>query len=65
MKKPFFNQENGIEWYVNINPVEKYLKIDRIDNQIASKFVNLNSEKRSLRKTIKHISKHRLGSSSN
>ncbi len=64
MKKPFFNQENGIKWYVNLNPVEKYLKIDRIDNQIESKFVNLNSEKRSLRKTIKHIPKHRLGSSS-
>ena len=64
MKKIFFNQENGIKWYVNLNPVEKYLKIDRIDNQIASKFVNLNSEKRSHRKNIKHIPKNRLGSSS-
>ena len=64
MKKPFFNQENGIEWYVNHNPVEKYLQIDKIDNQIASKFVNLNSEKRIPRKTTKQISKHRLESSS-
>ena len=64
MKKAFFNQENGIEWYVNLNPVEKYLKIDKIDNQIASKFVSLNSEKRIPRKATKQIPKHRLESSS-
>lgn len=64
MKKPFFNQENGIEWYVNQNPVEKYLKIDRIDNQTANKFVSINSKKRLPRKTIKQIPKLRIGSSS-
>ena len=64
MKKPFYDQENGIEWYVNLNPVEKFLKIEKVDDQTASKFVNLNSEKRIPRKTIKHIPKHRIGSSS-
>ena len=64
MKKAFFNQENGIEWYVNLNPVEKYLKIDKIDNQIASKFENFNSEKRFPRKSIKHNPKPQLESSS-
>ncbi len=64
MKKPIFDQETGIEWYVNKNPVEKYLKIDRIEHQTASKFVSLSSEKHLPRKKIKQIHKHRIGSSS-
>ena len=64
MKKPFLYKENGIEWYVNLNPVDKYLKIDRIDNQIASKFVHVNYKKRFTPNTIKNTPKHRLGSSS-
>jgi hypothetical protein len=64
MNKPFIDQETGIEWYVNENPVEKYLKIDRIDSQMASKFVSLNSEKHLSRKKIKQIHKHRIVASS-
>jgi hypothetical protein len=64
MNKPFIDQETGIEWYVNENPVEKYLKIDRIHNQMASKFVSLNSEKHLPRKKIKQIHKHRMVASS-
>ncbi len=64
MNKPFIDQETGIEWYVNENPVEKYLKIDRIDNQMASNFVSLNSEKHLSRKKIKQIHKHRIVASS-
>ena len=64
MKKSFFDQENEIEWYVNQNPVEKYLKIDKIDNQIASKFASINSEEHFPRKKIKLIHKHRIGPSS-
>ena len=64
MKKPFFNKENGIEWYVNLNPVEKYLQADRNDNQIAGKFVSTDSGKRFPRKMIKRIPKHRIESSS-
>ena len=53
MKKPFIKQENETYWYVSRNPIEKYLKIDRIDNQIVSKFVRINSEEHYFRKKIK------------
>ena len=53
MKKPFVKQENEIDWYVSYEPIEKYLKIDRMDNQTISKFVRLNSEKHFCRKKIK------------
>ena len=45
MKKPFAKQEEEIDWYVSRNPIEKYLKIDRVDSQTVSKFVSINSEK--------------------
>jgi len=55
MKKPFVKQENEIDWYVSQNPIEKYLKIDRVDNQTVSKFVRINSEGQFYRKKIKQI----------
>ena len=63
MKKPFVKQENEIDWYVSHEPIDKYLKIDRIDNQTVSKFVRINSEKHLNRKKIKQIHKHQIGSS--
>ena len=44
MKKPFVEQKNKTDWYVNHNPIEKYLHINRIDNRTVSKFVHTNSE---------------------
>ena len=55
MKKPFVKQENEIDWYVSYEPIEKYLKIDRMDNQTISKFVRINSEKHFYRKKLKLI----------
>jgi hypothetical protein len=44
MEKSLIKQENKINWYVSENPIEKYLNNDRVDYQIASKFVCINSE---------------------
>ena len=61
MKKPFFKQEDEIDWYVSQNPIEKYLKIDRIDNQTTSKFVSIKSDGHLSRKKTKQILKHQIG----
>ena len=53
MKKPVVKQEKEIDWIVSQNPIEKYLKIDRVNNQTISKFVSINSEKNFYRKKIK------------
>ena len=45
MKRPIAKLEKEIDWYVSRNPIEKYLKIDRVDSQTVSKFVSINSEK--------------------
>ena len=45
MRRPIAKQEKEIDWYVSQNPIEKYLKIDRVDSQTVSKFVCINSEK--------------------
>jgi hypothetical protein len=55
MKKPVVEQKNKADWYVNHNPIEKYLQNDRIDNQTVSKFVHVNSEENTFRKKIKQI----------
>ena len=47
-----------------MRPIEKYLKIDRMDNQTISKFVRINSEKHFYRKKIKQIHKNQIGSTS-
>lgn len=52
MKKPVVEQKNKADWYVNHNPIEKYLQIYRIDNQTISKFVHMNSEENTFRKKI-------------
>lgn len=53
MKKPVVKQKNKADWYVNHNPIEKYLQIDRIDNQTIRKFVRINSRENTFRKKIK------------
>jgi hypothetical protein len=55
MKKPVVEQKNKADWYVNHNPIDKYLQIDRIDNQTISKFVHLNSKGNTFRKKIKKL----------
>ena len=57
MEKPFAKQENEIDWYISKNPIDKYLKIDRVNNQTVSKFVWIYSEGRFYRKKIKQIRK--------
>ncbi len=61
MKKPFVKQEKEIDWFVSQNPIEKYLKIDRIDNQTTSKFVSIKSDEHLARKKAKQIVKHPIG----
>lgn len=58
MRKPFVEQENEIDWYISQNPIEKYLKIDRVDHQTERKFVRINSEKGFYRKKTKQIIRH-------
>ena len=53
MKKPFNTQENEIDWYVNQNPIDKYLETDRVDNQTVRKLVGINSKAHSYRKKTK------------
>ena len=61
MKKPFFRQEDDIDWFVSQKPIEKYLKIDRIDNLTTSKFVFIKSYEHHSRKKTKQIVKHQIG----
>jgi hypothetical protein len=61
MKKSFVKHQKHIDWYVSQNPIEKYLKIDRVDSQTISKFVCINSEKHFFRKKTKQILKHQIG----
>ncbi len=61
MKKPFLKQEDDIDWFVSRKPIEKYLKIDRIDNQTTSKFVSIKSDEHLSRKKTKQILKHQIG----
>lgn len=61
MKKPSVKQETEIDWYVSYNPIEKYLKIDRIDSHTVSKFVRINAEGHFYRKKIKETIKHQTG----
>lgn len=58
MRKPFVEQENEIDWYISQNPIEKYLKIDRVDHQTESKFVRINSGEGFYRKKTKQIIRH-------
>ena len=53
MKKQAIIQENGIDWYVSQNPIERYLKVDRINNQSISKSVRINSKGHSYRQKKK------------
>ena len=59
MKKPFAKQDTKIGWYVNQNPVEKYLKIDRINSQTVSKFVSIDSEEHLFRKRSERLSNNK------
>lgn len=61
MKKSYVKPANKIDWYVSQNPIEKYLKIDRVDNQTVSKFVCIDSEEQFNREKIKQILKHPIG----
>ena len=61
MKNPFDEQENKADWYINYNLIEKYLQIDKIDNQKISKFVHMNLEENLLSRKIKRIQKQRIG----
>ena len=61
MKKRFVNQKKEIGWYVNQNPIEKYLKIDRVNNQTISKFVCVNFETHIDRKKTKYNHKRQIG----
>jgi hypothetical protein len=61
MKNPFVEQENKTDWYINYNLIEKYLQIDKIDNQKISKFVHMNLEENLLSRKIKRIQKQRIG----
>jgi hypothetical protein len=60
MKEPFVEQENKTDWYVNHNPIEKYLQIERIDNQTVSKFVRINLDENLFRGKINRIHKQQL-----
>ena len=53
MKKQVITQENEIDWYVSQNPIERYIKVDRIDNQSVSKSVRKNSERHAYRQKTK------------
>ena len=53
MKKQVVTKEDETDWYVSQNPIEGYLKVDRIDNQAVSKFVRINSERHSHRQKTK------------
>ena len=63
MKEHFAEQENKTDWYVNHNPIEKYLQIDKIDNQTISKFVRINLLENIPRRKIKRTHKHKIVSS--
>jgi hypothetical protein len=60
MKELFVEEENKTDWYVNHNPIEKYLKIDKIDNQTVSKFMSINQRENLSRKKIKMTHKHKI-----
>ena len=53
MKKQVITQEDEIDWYVSLNPIDRYLKADRIDNQSVSKSVRINSKRHSYRQKTK------------
>lgn len=57
MKEPFIEQENKADWYVNHNPIEKYLQVEKIDNQTVSKFVRINLDENIFRGKITRIHK--------
>jgi hypothetical protein len=44
MKNLSVEQENKTGWYINHNPIDKYLQVDRIDYQTNSKFLNISPE---------------------
>jgi hypothetical protein len=57
MKEPFTEQKNKADWYVNHNPIEKYLQVEKIDNQTVSKFVRINLDENLFRGKITRIHK--------
>jgi hypothetical protein len=57
VKEPFIEQENKADWYVNHNPIEKYLQVEKIDNQTVSKFVRINLDENIFRGKITRIHK--------
>ena len=61
MKKRFVNPKKDICWYVNQNPIEKYLKIDRVNNQTVSKFVCVNIEAHINRKKTQYNLRRQTG----
>jgi hypothetical protein len=59
MKNPFVQQENKTDWYINHNSIDKFLQIDRNDNQPLSRSVHIIPEENHFRKMTKRIHKHR------
>ena len=53
MKKQVVTKEDETDWYVSQNPIERYLKVDRINNQSISKSVRINSKGHSYRQKKK------------
>ena len=53
MKKQAIIEEDEIDWYVSQNPIERYIKVDRIDYQSVSKSVRKNSKGHAYRQKTK------------
>jgi len=53
MKKQVVTKEDETDWYVSQNPIDRYLKVVKIDNKPVSKFVRINSERHSHRQKTK------------
>ena len=53
MKKQVVTKEDETDWYVSQNPINRYLKVVKIDNKPVSKFVRINSERHSHRQKTK------------
>lgn len=60
MEKSLIEQEKEIDWYISQNPIEKYLKIDRVDNHTVSKFVCIKSGKHFYRERIKQSLRQKI-----
>ena len=53
MQKQATIEEDEIDWYISQNPIDRYIKVDNIDNQSDTKSVRKNLKRHSHRQKPK------------